>query len=526
MPWSATSGLGRARILVAATVFLAVASVGTSLADAATSPWSQVNPPWAASSPVNDVYAFGSAGLAAAGDGQVGVTRDGGRSWAVVAPGGLQTAVFTSIAFDASGHGVVASGGLLLVTDDWGKTWRTPTYLGPQFTAACNDIALSGSRAVAVGDDGEILTSGDGGATWSSQAAPTLSSITSVAIAGDGTAVAGTAAGELLVGTSSGWTLAGTAAAPVTSVAAASAPVWGVGVPDLLAATGSTVLASDDALSFASLPGLPSLASQPWPALAWIDVPQRSVLLAGGGNVGVFEPLSRVWLPSLTGLAGTAGAFAPPGQSVAYLLGTDGSLVRTLSAGQEPATVQLTQTHILVGANTTVTATVRVGAPGVVLLRQRVPGHPWQTIRTTPWTSGDWNRSLSFAIKPSLTHDYSLLFTYGATNVELAPAVTLVVAPKITTTRARLSLRVGAVFQFSGSVAPALPGEKVRLFTDRGGSWRPISQQSSVSLRSGRAWRSRSFGTPKAETYHLRAYVPATSTHGEAWSRVVTVTVR
>jgi hypothetical protein len=156
---------------------------------------------------------------------------------------------------------------------------------------------------------------------------------------------------------------------------------------------------------------------------------------------------------------------------------------------------------------------------------QRVPGRAWQTVRTTAWTSGDWGRSLSFALKPSLTHEYSLQFTYGATTVELAPTATVVVTPKIATTRSHFTLRVGAVYRFSGSVAPALPGENVRLSTDRGGRWRPVSQ-GSVRLRAGRTWTSRSFGTPKAETYHLRAYLSATATHGEAWSRVVTVTVR
>ena len=42
----------------------------------------------------------------------------------------------------------------------------------------------------------------------------------------------------------------------------------------------------------------------------------------------------------------------------------------------------------------------------------------------------------------------------------------------------------------------------------------------------GRTWQSRKFGTPVAETYHLRAHLKRTSTHAEAWSRIVTVTIR
>jgi hypothetical protein len=255
-------------------------------------------------------------------------------------------------------------------------------------------------------------------------------------------------------------------------------------------------------------------------------VPERSLLIAGAQNAGFFEPFSQLWLPGPTGLGGTARAVAPGGQSVAYLLATDGRLVRTMSAGREPATVELTPTRILVGESTRLTATVRVGAPGVVLLRQRVPGGPWETAQTASWTSGDWDRRLSFPLTPSLTHEYRLEVKYGGATVELAPGVQVVVTPKIGTTRSRLELRVGDVYRFSGSVTPKLPGEGVGLFTDRGGSWRPVSVQGSVNLQHGRTWTSRRFGTPKAERYHLRAHLPATRTHGEAWSRIVTVTIR
>ena len=524
---STARGLVRTSMLTALAVCLALLCVGAASADAATTPWSPVAPPWGASWAINDVYAFGATSLAAAGDGgHIGVTRDGGRSWRVVVPGGLEATAFTAIAVGTSGRGVVASGGLLLVTDDGGNTWRTPSYLGPGPGAAINDVALRGSLAVAVGDGGAIMSSGDAGATWRRLASPTLSPITCVAIAGDGTAVAGSAAGEILVGAADVWALAGAVAGPVTTVATSTDPVWGDGQLDLFAATGSDVLGSDDALTFTSLPGLPDLSSQPWPTLAWAGVPERSLLIAGAQNAGFFEPGSQLWLPGPTGLGGTARAVAPGGQSVAYLLATDGRLVRTMSASREPATVELTPTHILVGASTRLTATVRVGAPGAVLLRQRVPGGPWETAQTASWTSGDWDRRLSFPLTPSLTHEYRLDFKYGEAIVELAPAVQVVVTPKIGTTRSRYKLRVGDVYRFSGSVTPKLPGEGVGLFTDRGGSWRPVSVQGSVKLRHGRAWTSRRFGTPKAESYHLRAHLPATRTHGEAWSRIVTVTIR
>ena len=514
-------------MLAGLAVCLFLLYVGTDAADATTTPWSPVAPPWGASWAINDVNAFGATSLAAAGDGgHIGVTRDGGRSWSVIVPRGLGATAFTAIAVAPSGRGVVASGGLLLVTGDGGSTWRAPYYVGPGPRAAINDVALRGSVAVAVGDNGMIMSSDDAGATWRRLASPTLSAITSVAIAGDGTAVAGSAAGEILVDDTDEWVVAGAVAGVVTSVAASSDPVWGDGRPDLFAATGSDVLGSDDATTFASLPDLPDLSSRPWPYLAWAGVPERSLLIAGAEIAGFFEPLSTLWLPGLTGLRSTTRAAAPGGQSVAYLLDTDGRLVRTMSAGRSPASVEVSPGRILVGESTRLTATVRVGAPGVVVLRQRVPGRPWETVRTVPWTSGDWNRELSLLFKPSLTHKYRLEFEYGEATVDLSPAAQVVVTPKIGTTRSRLELHRGTPYRISGSVTPSLPGEAVGLFTDRGGSWRPVSMQGAVKLRKGRTWTSRLFGTPKAETYRLRAHLARTSAHAEAWSPAVTVTIR
>ena len=520
-----SDGVGRLLLCLALLCLSGAAVAAAASPAAAVSPWSPLQAPGAGAWAVHDAYAFGATGLALAGDGHVAVTRNGGHTWQVTVPAGHSGTAFTAVAFNASGRGVVASGGLLLVTADWGKTWKAPAYVGPGSGAALDDVALRGSRAVAVGDAGTILTSADSGATWQLATSPITDPLTSVAIAGDGTTVAGSPVGEIVVGKTS-WAVAATSADPVTSVAAVASPTWGDGLPDLFAATGHGVLGSDDALAFESLPGLPDLATQDWPAIAWTGLPGRDLLIAGGQQAGFFGS-GQSWVSGASGLAdGVAAAVAPAGQSVAYLLGTDGKLVRTLSAGRDPATVALTHSRVVAGSTTRLAATVRVAAPGAVLLRTRVPGHPWTTLRRTAWVAADWRRRLTFKLGPSLTHDFELDFEYGGTTTQLAPATQVVAVPKVTTARSRYDLRVGAVFRFSGSVAPQLPHERVELYTDRGGSWRPVSLQHSVALRNGHTWTSRAFGTPKAETYHLRAHVAATPRHAEAWSRIVTVAIR
>ncbi len=518
--------LRRAGLTVAATACAVLLWCGAAGAATAGAPWAPVPLPSSGSWAVYDAWAFGVTSLAVTGDeGHIAVTRNAGQTWAEVVPPGMGATAFTAIALDGNGHGAVASGGLLLVTSDGGKTWRAPSYIGPAPSAAINDIAMRGSLVVAVGDEGMIYTSDDAGASWRRARSPSDAALTSVAIAGGGTAVAGSWVGEILVGSGENWTVAGTAAGSVRAVAAAADPVWGDAQPDLVAATGADVLGSDDALTFASLPGLPAPGPQPWSAVAWSGVPSRSLLIAAPQQAGFFRTVDQSWVAAASGTSGAPRAATPAGQSVGYIL-ADGRLVRTLSAGRAPATATLGSSRVTVGGSTRLTATVSVGAPGTVLVRSRVPGGAWSTLQTLPWTAADWGRKLSLSLKPTMTHEYALWFRYGGTEVQLTQPALLTVAPKVFTAQARYDLRRGTIFRFSGSVSPRLRGESVELLTDRGGGWRPISLQTAVKLQDGRTWSSRRFGTPKAETYRLRAHLKGTKKHAEAWSRIVTVTIR
>jgi photosystem II stability/assembly factor-like uncharacterized protein len=517
--------LGLLAALIALALLCAAALASAAAAAVAPdAPWTPVSTPNGASWAVHDIACVGSVNLILAGDGHVAVSRDAGQTWKTYVPAGHAGTAFTSVAFSSTGRGVLASGGLLLVSADWGATWGAPVYVGPGPGRAVSDVALRGDAAVAVGDGGMILASSDGGATWQQETSPVAGDLTSVAVATDGTAVAGSADGDILVRTAA-WAVAGSAGAPVTSVTVATTPAWSDGLPDLYAATEHAVLGSDDGLTFAPLPDLPDLSAGSWGSVAWAGRPDWALLVAGSEDAGFFSA-GGAWVSAATGLDGLVGTAAPPGQSVAYVLDAGSRVVRTLSAGREPATVQLTRSRVTAGEASRLTATVRVAAPGTLELRTRVPGRAWVTQRTVAWSTDDWGRSVRFDLTPSLTHEYVLAFKYGGTTTLLAPAAQVTVVPKVNTAKARYDLRRGAVFRFSGSVAPKLKGERVELYTDRGGSWRPVSLQRTVALVKGRTWTSRAFGTPVRETYHLRAHVARTRTHAEAWSRIVTVTIR
>ncbi|NLE22620.1 MAG: hypothetical protein GX624_07570 [Actinobacteria bacterium] len=494
---------------------------------AGAAPWTPVTTPWSASDFVGDIATFGATGLAAAGDeGRIYVSRNGGKSWDVVVPPGREATVFTAVDFTGAGAGAVASGGLLLVTADGGATWRLPSYVGGGGPASINDIAMRGSDAVAVGDDGVILESADGGLTWSRADSPLTGDLTSVAVASDGTSVAGTRGGQVLMRRDGVWTVAHSAAAPVSSVAVATTASWGDGTPDIFAAAGAQVLGSDDGAAFAPLPGVPDLGSQGAAHLAWAGGPTPRLLVATGAQAGFSVLPTTDWYQGASGTPRSFRAAAPGGQSVAYVLGEDGALLRTLSAGFEPATLTASKSRLAAGASTKLRATGRIAARGALRLRSRPPGGSWQSVRSWAWRDADWERTVSLEAAPSLTREYRLEFVYGDSVTPVAPVLTVTVSPRIKTAKASYTVRRGTVFRFSGSVSPQLRGERVQLLTDRGGKWRPVSGQSWVRLQNGRRWTSRAFGTPVAETYRLRAYLPATSKHGASYSRIVKVTVR
>ena len=525
-----TRDLGRGLVLVGLAVCLAWLAVCAAPAAAAAAVWSPVPMPPGAAWTVRDAWAFGETGLALAGDGgHVAVTQDGGGTWKDVVVNGLGGTSFSAVALTTSGHGVVASGGLHARDQRRRGDVEAATYSRTRpgrLDRRRRHARRRGRRRRRRRDDPDQrrlrrhLAAGD--------LADHESASPHVALAGDGTAVAGAVSGEILVRSAGAWTVAGVAAGPVTAVAAGAAPVWGDGEADLYAATGADVLGSDDALTFASLPGLPDPSTQPWSALTLVGGQAALLLLAGAGQAGFLGLLGQVLGLRRDRARRRRRPRSPPASRASPTCSTPtAAWCRTLAPAGIPhpsrsrgAASSSAPGHAAVGH-------VRVAAPGTVVLRTRVPGRPWTTLRRVPWNAGGLGPApvASSSARPSPTTTRWTSSTAGPPS-RLAPVDQVVVVPRITTSRSRYDLRRGDVFRFSGTVAPQLRGERVELFTDRGGGWRPVSLQRSVALRDGRTWTSRQFGTPNAETYRLRAHLPRTRTHAEAWSRIVTVTIR
>lgn len=98
-------------------------------------------------------------------------TTDGGENWtSIAAPSSLNVRQFKSIEFINNDTGFIVGGSVsndsiqtLLKTTDGGANWSIQfDRLGPQF----NDIEMSGSNGLIVGNDGTVLHSTDRGNTW------------------------------------------------------------------------------------------------------------------------------------------------------------------------------------------------------------------------------------------------------------------------------------------------------------------------------------------------------------------------
>ena len=167
-----------------------------------------------------------------------------------------------------------------------------------------------------------------------------------------------------------------------------------------------------------------------------------------------------------------------------------------------------------------------IAAPGTLTLESKVAGGAWTVRSSLPWSAADWGSGASFTVSPTLTAVYRLRFDYGgATSPVTGPTTALSVRPKLTPDDLSLHLLKHTVYRFTGTAFPALRGERVTLWTDRGGAWHLITLGSGVQLSAAGRWSSRRFGTPLRETYHLQARIAATARHAGARSPVVTVVI-
>lgn len=127
-------------------------------------------------------------------------TIDGGKSWQDTSiPEGLTGtyAGLQGVSFCDTNAGWAVGANMVLRTTNVGQTWEMQRRNNDEvlFSVAC----LSSSRAWAVGQNGLILYTGDGGKTWSPQTSGTTDNLTRVRFFGDDGWIVGGSAGKSLL---------------------------------------------------------------------------------------------------------------------------------------------------------------------------------------------------------------------------------------------------------------------------------------------------------------------------------------
>ena len=97
-------------------------------------------------------------------NGTVLKTINGGSSWTSVAPAGTESTTFTAVtSSDANTFYLADHIGKVYKSTDAGSTW---TLLNSGVSAALRDIKFNGQFGIAVGDNGTIISTSNGGTEW------------------------------------------------------------------------------------------------------------------------------------------------------------------------------------------------------------------------------------------------------------------------------------------------------------------------------------------------------------------------
>ena len=241
-----------------------------------------------------------------------------------------------AVAFPSASVGfAVGDDGTILTTANGGTTWTSQT--GPTgLTANLRAVAFpSASVGFAVGDDGTILTTANGGTTWTSQTGPTGLTANLRAVAFPSASV-GFAVGDdgTILTTANG----GTTWTSQTGPTGLTANLRAVAFPS--ASVGFAV--GDDGTILTTANGGTTWTSQTGPTgltanLRAVAFPSASVGFAVGDDGTILTTANggTTWTSQTgpTGLTANLRAVAFPSASVGFAVGDDGTILTTANGG-------------------------------------------------------------------------------------------------------------------------------------------------------------------------------------------------
>jgi photosystem II stability/assembly factor-like uncharacterized protein len=270
---------------------------------------------------------------------------------------------------------VVDSQGLQQPTStDGGATWSAGS-LPSTDPATYNGITFAGSAAIAVGDGGRAVRSGDAGVTWTSATTGTTANLLAVdGVAGAAWAVGG--GGTILRSTDGGATwvpqMSGTSAA-LNGVAAVSASVaWAVGSNGVVLKTidGGTTWAAQTSGLTTALRGVSAVDG----STAWAVGDAGKILFTSNGGSS--------WAAQTSGITSGLASVAATSSSIAWAAGDGGVILRTKNGGGAWSSLR---SGVTIGLRSIASRSASnawvVGADGTVLATTN-SGSGWSSQRT------------------------------------------------------------------------------------------------------------------------------------------------
>lgn len=272
------------------------------------------------------------AGYLLLGDGSVFTTSDGGTQFAprtavpgTTAAGG--TAAPGALAFLDVAKGYATSAGRIFQTLDGGVSWREVAG-DPRAIAAL--LFADAQHGFAVGQNGLLLRTDDGGATWAAKPVGFPDqSFTAIRCSGTQLCLLTTASGTRLVRTTDAGETPGTAVTPATDPIHAAA----FASPTRVAAggaNGTTVVSDDAGERFAAVGGR---LSGRYEAIRTGGEPGTAFAPGAGGALAKTTDGGRTWTTGDVPTSADLLDVSFPTASVGYALDRDGGLFRTGNGG-------------------------------------------------------------------------------------------------------------------------------------------------------------------------------------------------
>ncbi len=256
-----------------------------------------------------------------------------GTGWSVISPAPT-TQPLAAVAWCGSRFVAVGAGGTILTSTD-GLAWTAQSAGG--VTAALSAVACAGSLAVVVGDVGTVLTSPDG-STWTARTSGTTAAL--LGVTWTGTRLVAVGAGGTVTTSADGITWAApssVSALGLNAVTWTGAQAVAVGGSAGLRSASGVVLTSPDGLTWTT-------TASPWAGLFGVTGAAGTLVVVGGTssyNLSTHVSTSSAWVATSTdaatwttrpagpaflrGVTSTGGLLAAVGDGGAILTSGDGT---------------------------------------------------------------------------------------------------------------------------------------------------------------------------------------------------------